>query len=234
VLFDNFDSINEFINDNKYSEERNCEFKSSNPWSNDFRMTITKAILCMANKKNGGSIIIGVDENKDKGIFTINGSDEQMTNQYSGDEIRKFVNEKYADPSVSLTVQKIKIVNSEKYLINIHVSEFDNIPITCKKEYKDILKKDSLYSRSFKKPECSSSLTSEELREIIDMAKDKAVKKEIEHLKEIGVIPSLNQVDKAVKKEIEHLKEIGVPSLNQVDSVNILDNEKFANERNGF
>ena len=212
MLFDNFESINEFIDDNKNSEQRNCEFKSANSWEGDFRMKITRAIMCMANKKNGGSIIIGVDENKDESTFTINGLDETMTSSYNGDEVMQFVNDKYADPSVSLTLQKIKIKNTDTNLINIHVSEFDSIPITCKKDFNDILKTGALYSRSFSKQECSSSLSSEELREIIDLAKDKAIKNEIEHLKKIGVIPSLEQ------------------TVHDVSS----DEDKFSEEANGF
>jgi len=213
MLFGDYERLKEFIDENKNSEQRNCEFKSANKWDGDFKFKIVRAILCMANKKNGGSVIIGVDENKDNCVFTINGLDESMASSYKGDEVMQFVNDRYADPSISLTVQKLKEESTAKTLINIHVSEFESIPISCKKDYKEILQTGKIYSRSFSKQECTSNLSSEELREIIDLAKEKAVKKEIAHLQDIGVIPTLGQIE------------------NQTSPT---DEQNFSNERNGF
>jgi len=213
MLFGSYGELKEFIEENKNSEQRNCEFKSANAWDGDFKYKIVRAILCMANKKNGGSIIIGVDENKIAGTFNINELDESTAKTYNGDEVMQFVNDGYADPSVSITLQKLKNESTGKPLINIHVSEFESIPISCKKDYKDILQTGKIYSRSFSKQECTPNLSSEELREIIDLAKDKAVKKEISHLKEIGVIPSFDTLQ---------------------NQTSVSDEQKFESERKGF
>jgi len=189
MLFKNYDLLKEFIDENKDAERRNCEFKSANKWEAEFKHKIVRAILCMANKKNGGSIIIGVDEDKEQGLFSINGLDEETSRTYKNDEVKQYVNDRYADPSVDLLVQKMIDETTGKTLINIHVSEFESIPIICKKDYPDILQSGKIYSRSFSKEECTANLSSEEFREIIDLATKKAVKKDIVHLQEIGVIP---------------------------------------------
>lgn len=195
MLFKNYDLLKEFIDEHKDAEQRNCEFKSANKWDGEFKHKIVRAILCMANKKNGGSIIIGVDEDKVKGLFSINGLDEDTSKEYKHDEIKQYVNDRYADPPVELLVQKIQDDSTGKFLINIHVSEFESIPISCKKDYPNILQTGKIYSRSFSKEECTANLSSEELREIIQLAIKKGVKKEIIHLQEIGVIPSHNTID---------------------------------------
>lgn len=195
MLFKNYDLLKEFIDENKDAEQRNCEFKSANKWDGEFKHKIVRAILCMANKKNGGSIIIGVDEDKIKGLFSINELNEETAMSYKHDEVKQYVNDKYADPSVELLVQKIQNDSTGNFLINIHVSEFESIPISCKKDYPDVLQTGKIYSRSFSKEECTANLSSEELREIIQLAIKKGVKKEIIHLQEIGVIPSHNTID---------------------------------------
>lgn len=213
MLFKNYDLLKEFIDENKDAEQRNCEFKSANKWDAEFKHKIVRAILCMANKKNGGSIIIGVDKNKEQGLFSINGLDAETAKTYKHDEVKQYVNDKYADPSIDLLVQKITDESTGKILINIHVSEFESIPISCKKDYPDILQTGKIYSRSFSKEECTANLSSEELREIIDLATKKAVKKEIAHLREIGVIPTHEQLENVTT---------------------VSDEDHFSQERNSF
>lgn len=174
MLFKDFQRLKDFIDENKDSEQRNCEFKSANRWIDEFKFKVVRAILCMANKKNGGSIIIGVDEDNE-GVFSINGLDEDTAKKYKHDEIMQFVNDKYADPSIDLVVQKLFDESTGTTLINIHVSEFETIPISCKKDYPEILQKGKIYSKSFSKEECTANLSSEELREIIDLATKKIV-----------------------------------------------------------
>lgn len=187
MLFNNYDELEAFIKKNANAEKRNCEFKSSNKWDGEFKYKIVRSILCISNVQDGGSIIIGVDENKSQGTFTINPLSKSDAETYKHDEIMKFVNTKYADPSVNLVMQRLE--KNGKELVNIHVPEFDSQPVICKGDYQDILKKGRIYSRSYTNPECTPNLTGEELREIIELAKTKAVVKEIQRLQSFGMIP---------------------------------------------
>jgi len=187
LLFKKYDDLEQFINENNDTEKRNYEFKSSNKWDGDFKYKIVRAILCMANKQDGGSIIIGVDENDASGKYAINGLPTSDAMAYKTDDVMQFVNEKYAEPSIDLTVQRFE--KNGKELVNIHVTEFENEPILCKGDYNTILQKGRLYSRGHNKAECTPNLTIEDFREILDMAKTKAVAKEIQRLQSFGIIP---------------------------------------------
>jgi hypothetical protein len=60
----------------------------------------------------------------------------------------------------------------------INVAEFDELPIICKKEYPEILRRGAIYVRSKRgKPETIEVPTEVEMREIIEMAVDKGNRK---------------------------------------------------------
>ena len=64
-----------------------------------------------------------------------------------------------------------------KSFVVIQIQEFKELPIICKKNYRDILEQGRIYTRTFRKPESSPSLTSSEIREIIDLAIQKQYQK---------------------------------------------------------
>ncbi|MGB2696865.1 MAG: RNA-binding domain-containing protein, partial [Candidatus Zixiibacteriota bacterium] len=55
-------------------EERNLEYKASKDWKDHTtKAKITKTILGMANIRDGGVIVLGVEEIKDQSRFDFNG-----------------------------------------------------------------------------------------------------------------------------------------------------------------
>jgi hypothetical protein len=78
-------------------EGRNIEFKGAMPWSNpEFRAKITKSILAFSNVRDGGAIIIGVEEPSD-GVFNFVGVETQTVKTFSEEDVAAHVAE-YADP----------------------------------------------------------------------------------------------------------------------------------------
>jgi len=181
MIFRDYEKLTQFINANLDTETRNFEYKKGLPWDGEFRQCIVKGIIAMSNIRDGGSIIIGVEENEN--TFEPVGITKENADTYVSDDVMQFTNEKYADPYVQIRLQHFS--NSDKRFINIHIEEFEDIPVICKNNYEDVLQKGRLYSRSYSKPQSTSDLTSSELREIIELAVDKKLnKKQQEERKE--------------------------------------------------
>ena len=112
------------------------------------------------------------------------------------DELAASVNE-YASPSVSFDLQ-VKIFQERKFII-IRVHEFAEIPILCRKEYHPtnikkaapILRRGACYVRSRHKPETSEIPSEEEMRELLELAIDKGVRRFLTRAQKAGLFPPI-------------------------------------------
>ena len=97
-------------------EERNLEYKGPINWNDtQIKAKITKTILAMSNLRDGGVIVIGVEQNGE--IFTPVGLDSESISSFKQDDISVHVNN-YADPFVEIKVS-YKIAEkdfNEKYM----------------------------------------------------------------------------------------------------------------------
>jgi len=178
----------EIINYIKYpNEERHLEFKGSIRWDGDIRAKITKSIMAFANLKDGGWIVVGKREKEDR-TFEITGMSQDDYDSFDSDDIKSFV---YArtEPSVDFSVHK-KEYERKKFVL-IEVKEFENIPIICKRGFGDIIHSGKIYVRSKGKPESIPVPSSDEMREIIDIAIDKGVEKYIRRAGRVGLVTRL-------------------------------------------
>jgi hypothetical protein len=158
------------------SEDRPREFKRSAPW-NELRHKIARAALAMANKRDGGLIILGVQHDGTGCIAAGVSAGDLKT--YDDDEIKGFINQ-YADPYVACSIHR-PIVNQKQFIV-IDVSEFDDVPVICKKDANDgnnkpILQSGGVYARSFRKPESCLVQSQTEMREILDMAVERGIRR---------------------------------------------------------
>ena len=72
----------------------------------------------------------------------------------------------------------------------IHVEEFADVPILCKRSYDDVLREGACYVRSRRKPETSEIPTIADMRDLLDLAIDKGVAHYLDRARRIGqVIP---------------------------------------------
>lgn len=165
-------------------ERRNLEFKRSTPWgSSDFKAKIVKSILAFSNVRDGGAIVIGVERQADQ-TYTFKGISQEHLSTYSEDHISSIVAE-YADPYAKFILEKAE-VDGNTYLI-ILVSEFDEIPVICKRDGASNLRKGAIYTRTYRIPESAEVPSQTELREILEMAIDKGIRKYLERQARLGV-----------------------------------------------
>ena len=167
-------------------ETRGVEFKSPGPLS-DRRLAaqVVRAVLGMANRRDGGWVIIGVEDN-DNILNPVGLSETDLASwQYDliADQIAR-----YADPGVSFDPE-IREYNGNRY-IALRVEEFSDVPVLCKRAYGDVLRDGACYVRSRRKPETSEIPTFADVRDLLELAIDKGVKSYLDRARRVGLITS--------------------------------------------
>ena len=161
-------------------ETAGVEFKGPGHLSDGRLMAqVVKAVLGMANRRDGGRVIIGVrDDGEPVGL-----SDEELSTwvyDHVADQIAV-----YADPSVTFELE-VKEYNGSSYVV-LQVEEFSDIPVLCKRAYADILRDGACYVRTRRKPETSEIPTQTEMRDLLTLAIDKGVKEYITRAERLGL-----------------------------------------------
>ena len=167
-------------------EGRKIEFKRAQLWDDaEFRAKVTKTVLAFSNVRDGGTMVIGVEEPSD-GNFTFVGVDDGVLQTYSEEDVAAHVAE-YADPYAKFTLQKIP--TDGKTFVVLEVAEFDDIPVICKKSGLCNLRKGALYTRSYRIPESVEVPSQVEMREILEIATEKKVRKYHEMQRRVAAPP---------------------------------------------
>ena len=183
------------------SEERFLEYKSSMSWDDIATKTkVVIACLAMANIPDGGVLIFGVDEIS-KGVYEANGMKEEDVDSFNQDNVSDYVNG-FADPYVELKLNKV--TDDAKKFIVIQIQEFDELPIVCKKDGEKICRGD-IYTRPKRKNESVPVPSQNEIREILDLAIDKQMRKIHRNLDRWGFIPNQKYQQSSAQKFDEQL-----------------------------
>lgn len=197
-------SESEIENMIKYpNEERYLEFKRSIRWDGDIRAKIAKSIMALANLRDGGWIVIGKEEQADRS-FTLAGMKQEDYDSFDSDYVKDWVYERTSPPVV---FEIIKKEYDNKKFVLIRVKEFDEMPIICRKDYDDILHAGEIYVRSKRKPESITMSGDAEMREIIEIAIDKGVRKFIQRLQRTGIWAPKSEA-RAIDDEEEFRKQL--------------------------
>jgi len=183
-------------------EERYLEYKGSMIWTRvDTKVKIARAMMAMSNLRNGGVIVVGMKEIK-RGVWEPDIMTEEQVTSFTQDDIAQWVND-YAVPAVQFTVEPFSL-NTDKFVI-IKVREFNSVPTVCEKQKtlrgKEELKEGAIYYRSNSKYESAPISSNEDMRELIALAINKGVARDIEHLRELGFVAT-----HAVQQEEDVLK----------------------------
>ena len=152
-------------------EQSGVEFKGhGSRTERPFFAIIALAMLGMSNRRDGGRIIIGVgeDENNRPVRDPLN---EHEIETWTYDDLANSIDE-YADPSVSFD---FKIV--EQKFVVITVNEFIDVPVLCKRTYNNILRKGACYVRPRRKPETTEIPSQADMRDLLDLALEKRLRK---------------------------------------------------------
>ena len=104
-------------------EERYLEYKRSMIWTgNDTtKVKIAKAMMAMANLRNGGVIVVGMQETS-RGIWVPEVMTPQQISSFTQDDVAQWVND-YATPAVQFSIEAFPL-NSNQFVIIIYIVTF--------------------------------------------------------------------------------------------------------------
>lgn len=153
----------------------------------------------MSNLRDGGYIIIGVEKN-DYGKYEIMCMDDYCVGTYEQEKVLEAANV-YADPYVDIDLKVFKTEKNNSIVV-IKVFEFAQVPVICKHNYERILEQGRIYTRTFRKPESTATISSPDLREIIDLALEKESTR-IRRILSAGNITKMQDADKMYETERE-------------------------------
>lgn len=160
-------------------EDRNREYKQSFSWDRSNRPTmakVTKTILAMSNLRDGGHIVIGVNEVSGIDVqFEAVGVQDDHLQTFSHDKVADFVRD-YADPYVSFAVEYVQLDGMA--FVVIAIAGFDEFPVICKKSYAEILSGATIYVRPRGgRPRSEPISNYSDLRELLDLATERGVRR---------------------------------------------------------
>ena len=168
-------------------EASGLEFKGPGPLSDrQLAAQVVRAVLGMCNRRDGGRVIIGVEDAG--GVLNPVGIREVDLATWRYDDVADRL-PVYADPSVSFE-REVQEYNGNRYVI-LHIEEFTDIPVLCKRDFPDVLRSGACYVRSHRKPETSEIPTQTDMRELLDLATDKAVVGRLAEYRRMGLIPDV-------------------------------------------
>lgn len=170
-------------------ELRGVEFKPSGMRTDRELMAwITRAALGMANRRDGGIVIIGVDGSCEPPQPVGLTNDELASWAY---EDMASTIASCADPPLTFE-REVRTYNGRPYVV-LSVHEFAELPILAKKDVPDsknrpIIRKGACYVRSFGKPETSEIPGQDEMRDLLDLAIQKGIRKFVQRAAGAGLI----------------------------------------------
>lgn len=153
-------------------EERNLEYKGPITWADpDTKAKLTKAALAMSNIRDGGTIVVGVEEAGER--FAPVGLTSDQLDSFTQDEVARHLNN-FADPYVEVTVLRREVEGL--HVVIIHVREFDEVPAICRRNGLG-LREGAIYTRTRRMYESAEVPGQAEMRELLDMATEKALRR---------------------------------------------------------
>jgi len=167
-------------------EVQGVEFKGPGPRTNKRLFAkVARAVLGMANRRYGGLVIIGVaDKAGDP-----DGLRPEDLRTWKYDDIAVALSD-YADPNVNFDLETVSY-QGRSYVV-LRIREFSDLPILCCKEFAPddgplVCRRGACYVRSSRKPETSEVPSQEDMRELLDLAIDKGVRRFISRSNYVGL-----------------------------------------------
>jgi predicted HTH transcriptional regulator len=158
-------------------EQQGIEFKGPGPRSDrHLLMKVVRAMLGMANRRDGGHVVIGV-ENNGTGINPVGLSTEDLAS-WTYDSVADVL-ASYAEPPIDFDLRPV--TSGRTTFVVIDVREFNEVPIVCRRDFGDskhtILREGAMYTRPRRKPETVEVSTYPDMRDLIDLATEKGVRR---------------------------------------------------------
>jgi hypothetical protein len=184
-----------------HEQRRNVELKRSISWDDsEVKAKIVKTILGMSNIQDGGYLILGFEEHD--GSFEPVGLSEDDLKSYKYDDVCAEVS-RYADPYATFLMEVIEDEESGRKFLVLSINEFEEIPVICRRNGLQNLQEGVLYTRSRRLPSTTAVPSQSEMREIIDMAIKKGLRRFIENAQYAGI--RIEGVEDEYDKELREI-----------------------------
>lgn len=146
------------------AENQNLDFKADIAWN---AQDLVKDFIAMANVRDGGTIVIGVEEKE--GAFNGTGVIEANLKSFKIDHMKDQLSS-YTDPAVEFRMMFPTDLKGNKYVV-IKIQPFKEIPIISRSSIPKKLIGNTIYYRNTnKKVESGPISNSNDLRDIIEAA----------------------------------------------------------------
>jgi len=164
-------------------EQRGVEFKRGGSRKNKHLLTkVVRAVMSMANRRDGGYVIVGVED--EDGMPVPKGLTDEDLSTWIYDDVADSLSE-YVDPNVSFDLKVIEYEGKQFVVLIVH--EFEDLPILCKKDYSDVLRAGACYVRTRRKPETVEIPSQVDMRDLLDLAVEKGVRRFVARARTVGL-----------------------------------------------
>jgi len=175
-------------------ETQSFEVKAAMPWDHK---SLAKDILAMSNVRDGGTILIGVDDVS----FARQGVDASTRNTYKIDIMRDQMT-KYADPHVEFSVS-FPVDRQGLTYVAIRVAPFREIPVICRKDSQDTVAGAIYYRCTNRRIESATVSNSYDMRDIITIAAMRT-RQRLDELSD-STVPTSETLRRRLDEELEGL-----------------------------
>lgn len=145
---------------------------------------VTRVALSMANHRDGGHVIIGIDD-KQTAAMLPGLTDSQLASWLSYDDVSRKLAE-YADPPLRFESAPRELATKARVAV-LQIFQFDDIPILCRRDFPQVLRRGACYVRSHRVPESAEIPTAVEMRELLDLASERRLRTYISTAERAGV-----------------------------------------------
>lgn len=164
-------------------EQHYVEFKGPGLKTDKQLLTkVIRAMIGMANRRDGGLVIIGVNEVE--GRLDVVGLNAGELATWKHDHLADSVYA-YSDPTISFDTGPLAHDGATVLVIEVH--QFDDVPVLCKKSYGDVLSEGALYIRGRRKPETTLVRSVIDMRDLLDLSTEKYLRRMLGTLKGAGI-----------------------------------------------
>lgn len=147
---------------------------------------VVKAVLAMANRLDGGKVIVGVDEVDDgsRVILKPTGLTLDQLKTWGHDDVVEGL-AKFADPFVTISTQHVQ--HDGRTFVVLKVSEFEEVPVLCSRPFEGVLRQSACYVRRRGRIETSEIPTHVEMRELLELATVKGIRRFLTQVHRAGL-----------------------------------------------
>lgn len=166
-------------------EDQDVDFKESAAWEH-LQYRVIHAALGMANLRDGGVVIIGVSERDN--AWTRTGIAAAARETFDVDTVSARINA-YCSPYVD--VDLVVVQHEGQEYLAIHVREFRDTPIVCKKNGPDKsgIVEGGVYVRPPGMARTTKVTRAEQMHDLLELAAEKRARALIERAARIGLKP---------------------------------------------